>query len=56
MVLEKNFDKYFIKQKNIYKNHEWMGALCKFKQTYHKKFKSIAHVDGTLRAQGIGKI
>ena len=51
MVLEKNFDKYFIKQKNIYKNHEWMGALCKFKQTYHKKFKSIAHVDGTLRTQ-----
>jgi carbamoyltransferase len=51
MVLEKNFDKYFIKQKNIYKNHEWMGALCKFKQTYHRKFKSIAHVDGTLRTQ-----
>ena len=51
MVLEKNFDKYFIKQKNIYKNQEWMGSLCKFKQIYHKTFKSIAHVDGTLRAQ-----
>lgn len=51
MVLEKNFNKYFTKQKNIYKNHEWMGSLCKFKKTYHKKFKSIAHVDGTLRTQ-----
>ena len=28
-----------------------MGSLCKFKQIYRKTFKSIAHIDGTLRTQ-----
>ena len=53
MILEKNFNKFFIKQNNIYKNHEWMGSLCKFKKIYKKTYKSIAHIDGTVRVQTV---
>ena len=53
MVLEEDFEKYFVVNKNIKKNLEWMGCLCEANENLYKDYKSIIHVDGTSRTQVI---
>lgn len=46
-----DFDKYFQSNSNITLNLEWMGTLCKAKESAKKDYSSIIHVDGTCRTQ-----
>ena len=51
ILLEEDFEKYFLVNKSIIKNLEWMGTLCDAKKELYKKYSSIIHVDGTCRTQ-----
>jgi len=51
ILLDEDFEKYFSVNKNIKKNLEWMGALCKAKEELYKNYNSIIHIDGTCRTQ-----
>ncbi len=51
MILEEDFEKYFLINKSIKKNLEWMGTLCEAKEELRIKYSSIIHVDGTCRTQ-----
>ena len=53
ILLEEDFEKYFLVNKSIIKNLEWMGTLCDAKEELYKKYSSIIHVDGTCRTQVI---
>jgi carbamoyltransferase len=55
IILEKNFNKFFVKEKNIYNNHKWMGVLALAKNNLYKKIKSVLHVDKTARVQTVDK-
>ena len=55
IILEKNFNKFFVKEKNIYTNHKWMGVLALAKKNFYKKIKSVLHVDKTARVQTVDK-
>jgi len=51
ILLEEDFEKYFLINKNIKKNLEWMGVLCKANDQLYKNYSSIIHIDGTCRTQ-----
>tara|TARA_B100000686_G_scaffold206708_1_gene213583 strand:- start:1489 stop:3183 length:1695 start_codon:yes stop_codon:yes gene_type:complete len=51
ILLEEDFEKYFLINKNIKKNVEWMGTLCNANEKLYKNYSSIIHVDGTCRTQ-----
>jgi len=51
ILLEEDFEKYFLVNKSVIKNLEWMGTLCDAKKELYKKYSSIIHVDGTCRTQ-----
>jgi len=51
ILLEEDFQKYFLINKSIIKNLEWMGTLCEAKEELYKKYSSIIHIDGTCRTQ-----
>ena len=51
IILEEDFNNYFLVNKNVYKNLEWMGTICEAKQELYNKYKPVIHVDGTCRTQ-----
>ena len=51
ILLEEDFDKYFLINNSIIKNLEWMGALCDANNNLYNKYSSIIHIDGTSRTQ-----
>ena len=51
VLLEEDFKKYFLINKSIVKNLEWMGTLCDAKEELYDNYNSIIHVDGTCRTQ-----
>ena len=53
IILERNFHKFFLKEKNIYTNHKWMSVLAKAKKKYYQKIKPILHIDNTARVQTV---
>ena len=53
ILLEEDFEEYFLINKSVVKNLEWMGTLCEAKEKLYDKYNSIIHVDGTCRTQVI---
>ena len=53
IILEKNFNKFFLKEKNIFNNHKWMSVLAKAKKKCYRKIKPILHIDKTARVQTV---
>ncbi len=53
ILLEEDFEEYFLINISVVKNLEWMGTLCEAKEKLYDKYNSIIHVDGTCRTQVI---
>ena len=53
ILLHEDFEKYFLINKSIIKNLEWMGTLCDAKEDLYNEYSSIIHVDGTCRTQTV---
>ncbi len=51
ILLEEDFDKYFIVRNCIKENLFSMGTLCEARKELYNNYESVIHVDGTSRAQ-----